>query len=146
MRNDTRAKERRSKCRFPIRRELRYKVLEDAAIVAAGCGETLDVSSGGVGMSIDQPLSLGAFIEISISWPALLDATLPMRLIVFGRVVRTETGMTACTIDKYEFRTQARRLQIATPVRSDSMLQRWADGFRKESERETDKARAAGVV
>lgn len=146
MSDETKAKERRAKCRFPIRRELRYKVLEDDTIVAAGCGETLDVSSGGVGMTIDQPLSLGAFIEISLSWPALLDATLPMRLIVFGRVVRAESGTTACTIDKYEFRTQARRLQIATPIRSDSMLQRWADGFRKENVKEIDKARAAGMA
>ena len=145
MRNETKARERRAKYRFPIRREVRYKVLEDDTIVAAGSGETLDVSSGGVGMSIDQQLTLGAFIEVSISWPALLDATLPMRLIVFGRVVRTESGMAACTIDKYEFRTQARRLQIATPIRSDSMLQRWADGIRKETVKEIDKARAAGI-
>lgn len=139
MRNNGKTTERRTKIRFPIHRELRYKLLEDDTIVAAGGGETLDISSGGVGMSIDQPLAVGAFIEISISWPVLLDETCPMRLIVFGRVVRAEGNRAACTIDKYEFRTQARRLQIASPIRSDSMLQRWADGFRKE----TVKGRAA---
>jgi hypothetical protein len=139
MRNETKPTERRTKFRFPIHRELRYKLLEDDTIVAAGVGETVDVSSGGVGMMVDQPLALGAFVELSISWPVLLDASCPMRLIVFGRVVRHEGRLTACTIDKYEFRTQARKLQVATPIRTDTMLQRWADGIRKES----IKARAA---
>lgn len=83
-------------------------------------------------MRIDQQLSFGAFVEVSISWPVLLDSSCPMRLIVFGRVVRSETAKTACTIDKYEFRT-SRKLQLATPIRTDSRLQRWADGYRKEA-------------
>jgi hypothetical protein len=141
MRYETKPTERRAKIRFPIHRELRYKLLEDDTIVASGIGETLDVSSGGVGMSVDQRLTLGAFIELSISWPALLYESCPMRLIAFGRVMRIENEKVACTIDKYEFRTQARKLQIAAPVRTDSMLQRWADGCRKE----TMKARAMGA-
>ena len=92
-------------------------------------------------MLVDQALVIGAFVEISISWPVLLDQNCPMRLIVFGRVVRSEGTMVGCTIDKYEFRTQARRLQVATPIRSDMMLQRWADGVRKEH----DKARVANA-
>ena len=139
MQNDTKPIERRIKVRFPLHRELRYKLLEDDRIVASGNGETLDVSSGGVSMSLDQPLTMGAFVELSISWPVLLDQTCPMRLIAFGRVVRIEGKRAACTIDKYEFRTQARKPQVVTPIRSDTMLQRWADGYRKE----TVKARAA---
>lgn len=142
MRNETKPSERRLKRRFPIQRELRFKLLEDDAIVAAGSGETIDVSSGGVAVNVDQPLGLGAFIELSISWPVLLDASCPMRLIVFGRVVRSEGNRVACTIDKYEFRTQARKLQVATPIRSDGMLQRWADQIRKEN----TKARAAAMA
>lgn len=132
MRSEARTQERRLKARFPLRRELRYKVLEDDRIVAAGEGASLDLSSGGVAMAIDQQLSLGAFVELSISWPVLLDATCPMRLIVFGRVVRSDGAKTACTVEKYEFRT-SRRLQLATPIRTDSRLQRWADGYRRET-------------
>lgn len=133
MRNETKPIERRTKFRFPIHREFRYKLLEDKTMVAAGGGETLDIASSGVGLFVDQQLPMGAFIEISISWPVLLDESCPMRLIVFGRIVRSEGRMAACTIDKYEFRTQARKLHIATPIRTDSMLQRWADGCRKEN-------------
>ena len=40
--------ERRDKMRFPMNRELRYKLLEDERIMAAGLGTTVDMSSGGV--------------------------------------------------------------------------------------------------
>jgi hypothetical protein len=38
-----------------------------------------------------------------------------------------------CTINKYEFRTQSRTFQPAAPIRADAMLQRWADGMRREN-------------
>ena len=37
------AVERRKKVRFPLNRELRYKVLEGGAIVESGMGTTLDM-------------------------------------------------------------------------------------------------------
>lgn len=133
MRTPTKTIERRRKARFSLQRELRYKLLEDDAIVASGNGETVDMSSSGVLFTIDQKLKRGTFVELSISWPVLLDQTCPMRLIVFGRVQRSASERTACTVDKYEFRTQARVVQAAAPVRNDAMLQRWADGYRRES-------------
>jgi hypothetical protein len=126
--------ERRNKSRFPLRRDMRYRLLEGSTIVATGNGETVDMSSGGVAFEAEQQLSTGAFIELSISWPVLLDANCPMRLVTFGRVVRGDGGKTVCTVDKYEFRTQARSVPAkAAGSRSDGMLQRWADGYRRES-------------
>ncbi len=125
------ATDRRAKSRFPIRREMRYKLLEEGAVVASGAGETCDISSEGVAFVPDGDVRTGTFIELSISWPVLLDNRCAMRLIVFGRVLRTAGQTAACTIDKYEFRTQARTLQM--PVRNDSMLQRWADSWIKET-------------
>jgi hypothetical protein len=126
------AAERRKKTRFPINRELRYKVLEDNTIVASGMGITLDMGSGGVAFQTDHLLPAGSFIELSISWPVLLEDSCPMRLIVFGRVVRSAGSMSACTVDKYEFRTQSRTVRPIATVRSDSTLQRWAVNLRKE--------------
>ena len=131
------AEDRRAKSRFPIHRELRYKVVDEGAVVASGAGETCNISSEGVAFAPDGELHPGAFIELSISWPVLLDNRCAMRLIVFGRVLRTTGQTAACSIDKYEFRTQARTYQM--PVRNDSMLQRWADSW----VRETVKMRAA---
>jgi hypothetical protein len=127
------AAERRKKARFPINRELRYKVLEGDTIVGFGIGTTLDMGSGGMAFITEHELQTGSFIELSISWPVLLEDSCPMRLIVFGRVVRSAGRQTACTVDKYEFRTQARVIRQIAPVRNDSMLQRWADNIRKES-------------
>jgi hypothetical protein len=127
------ASERRKKTRFPMNRDLRYKVLEGDTIVEFGSGTTLDMGSGGVAFVTDHALMVGAFIELAISWPVLLEGSCPMRLIAFGRVVRNGDRLTACTIDKYEFRTQARVVREVIPIRSDAMLQRWAETIRKES-------------
>ena len=129
-------KDRRIKQRFAIHRELKYKVLEDGAVVEAGVGYSLDIGSGGVAFSVDRPMRPDTFIELSISWPVLLDDACPMRFIVFGRVLRNTGCLAVCSVDKYEFRTQARTFQAVAPVvRTDSMLQRWADGLRRESAR-----------
>jgi len=124
--------ERRSKSRFAINREMRYKVLKDGVIVQSGSGQTLNMSSGGVAFLIDRNLDVQTYIELSISWPVLLDDDCPMRLIVFGRVLRSADGRCACTMDKYEFRTQSRTFQPAA-VRNDSMLRRWAEEVQKET-------------
>jgi hypothetical protein len=127
------AADRRKKARFPLNRELRYKVLEGDTIVEFGVGTTLDMASGGMAFVTQHQIRVGSFIELSISWPVLLEDSCPMRLIVFGRVVRSAGRQTACTVDKYEYRTQSRVVRQISPVRNDSMLQRWADNIRKES-------------
>jgi hypothetical protein len=141
MQGINRESDRRAKYRFEIQRQVRYKLAEDGVVVAAGSGQTLNMCSGGVSFTSEQALPPGGFVELSISWPVLLDETCPMRLIVFGRLLRCKGQQAVCTIDKYEFRTQARTFQATAPARSDGMLQRWADGFRKE----TLKASAARV-
>jgi hypothetical protein len=133
MRTETKSIERRAKIRFPMLREMRYKILEDDRIVASGAGTTCNMSSGGVAFVPDRPLALGTFIELAISWPVALDNGCPMRLVVFGKVVRAGNQRTACTVERHEFRTQGRTLQFAAPpARTDSRLLRWADGLRKE--------------
>ena len=136
-----RENDRRSKYRFGIEREVRYKMADQGVVVASGTGQTVNIGSSGVAFEAEQELTPGGFIELSISWPVLLDETCPMRLIAFGRVLRCTGRKVACTIDKYEFRTQARNVQPITAPRSDSMLQRWADGIRKETAK-TSVARA----
>ena len=133
--------DRRNKYRFELERDVRYKMADDGVVVAAGTGQTINIGSGGVAFFAEQPLTPGGFIELSISWPVLLDESCPMRLIVFGRVLRSSGRRVACTIDKYEFRTQSRTMQATAAPRADGMLQRWAEGIRKETVR-TSVARA----
>src|SRR5215475_12605390 len=98
--------ERRAKFRFPLRRELRYKVLEDEEVIQSGFGESIDMSSSGVAFQTERDLKAGAAVEVSISWPVLLDDSCPMRLVALGHVLRCSNGLAVCSIDKYEFRTQ----------------------------------------
>lgn len=122
----------RKKHRFPMHRELRYKVLHDEVIVESGMGYTIDVGSGGVAFRIDSILTPGMMVELSISWPVLLEDTCPVRLVVLGRVLRSSLRASVCSMIKYEFRTQGRALRAAQ-AHSDAGLQRWADYLRKET-------------
>ena len=124
---------RRTKYRFAMERDVRYKVAEDGVVVAAGSGQTIDMCSGGVAFVTERPLTPGGLVELSISLPVLLDESCPMRFVVFGRILRCNGRKTVCTIDKHEFRTSARTFQPAVTTRGDGMLHRWAEGIRKES-------------
>lgn len=125
--------EKRNRFRFAIERDVRYKLAEDGVVVAAGSGQTIDMGSGGVAFVTERPIPPGGLVELSISWPVLLDETCPMRFIVFGRILRCTGRKAVCSIDKYEFRTQSRTFHAALTTRGDGMLQRWADGMRKGS-------------
>jgi hypothetical protein len=51
-----------------------------------------------------------------------------LQLIGFGRVLRSETGTIACTLEQYEFRTLARVVPDSPwSARSDQKLRRWAE-------------------
>jgi len=126
-----RSTDRRTKLRFPLNRELRFKLLENNEIVATGQGETVNMSSGGIAFRTSSALSDGSYIELSISWPALLDDSCPMRLVVFGRVARRSDSVAACTVEKWEFRTGSRQVTPVVPMRTDNRLMRWVE-YRKE--------------
>ncbi|MGO9255029.1 MAG: hypothetical protein ACLQU1_01815 [Bryobacteraceae bacterium] len=117
---------RRQKSRFPIHRELRYKILQNGRISEAGLGQTVNMGSGGVAFALDRELAAGTFVELSISWPVYLENETPMRLVVFGRVLRSGDGLSACTVDKWEFRTQSRASQTNTGSRGNLVVPRWA--------------------
>ncbi len=91
------------------------------------------MGSGGVAFSLGCNVAAGTFIELSISWPVQLDNGTPMRLVVFGRVLRSGDGVSACTVDKYEFRTQARAPQVNTGLRGNVLPLRWAEHMTKQS-------------
>jgi hypothetical protein len=125
-------KERREKVRFGMGRDLRFKLVEQSNVVEMGTGQTLNLSSGGVSFTATRPLRIGAYVELSISWPVLLNNTCPIRLIVFGRILRNDSGKMACTIERHEFRTQARNQQ-PEPAQADLLLRRWVDTTSRRS-------------
>lgn len=102
-------------------------------MVATGTAETTNICSGGVAFEAQVRLKRNAFVELSISWPALLNETCAMRLLVFGRILRVNGLLAVCSVEKYEFRTQSRKLQSMPDPRNNAVLQRWVDGLRRNS-------------
>ena len=107
--------DRRRADRFPIERELQYRVLNKRN-EETGAGRTINISSSGVLFTADQDLPLGRRLELSISWPAQLNGKRPLKLVARGRVVRFEQGRIAIEIQQYEFRTQPLAQSGARPV------------------------------
>src|SRR5689334_10245726 len=99
--------ERRQTQRFPIAAQTQY-------IIAGMRGQavTSDISSGGVFMKTTELLPLGKQIQLFIDWPALLDKRCPLRLVITGKILRSDESGTAIGIIRYDFRIRPRR---ATP-------------------------------
>ena len=103
-------RERRLKRRFPIEQEVRFKMLYGQRIAETGSGKTLHISSGGVWFTIEKMLTaVGTPIELSMNWPVLLNDSCPMKLMIYGCVIRSSEKGAAVSIERYEFRTQGSR-------------------------------------
>ncbi len=88
-------------------RDVRFWVLSQGGKEILGTGRTLNMSSGGVLFTATSPVAPGRNVEISISWPAQLNARCGLRLLARGVVVRCEGGKVAVRIRQYEFRTES---------------------------------------
>ena len=102
-------RERRTKRRFQIEQEVRYKMLYGQRIAETGTGKTVNISSGGVWFSTENLLTAGMPVELSMSWPVLLNDSCPMKLMIYGCVIRSNDKGAAVAIERYEFRTQGSR-------------------------------------
>lgn len=102
-------RERRTKRRFGIEQEVRYKMLYGQRIAETGAGKTMNISSGGVWFTTENLLTAGMPVELSMNWPVLLNDSCPMKLMIYGCVIRSNDKGAAVAIERYEFRTQGSR-------------------------------------
>ncbi len=109
-------RERRVKRRFQIEQEVRYKMLYGQRIAETGVGKTQNISSGGVWFSTENMLTTGMPVELSMNWPVLLNDSCPMKLMIYGCIVRSNERGAAVAIERYEFRTQGRGLAQHHPI------------------------------
>ena len=99
--------DRRARTRLDIRQDVRYKVFgEKNRVKDTGTGKTIDMSSGGLLISTESSLTEGDRVEVAVSWPAQLDGVLPLKLVVTGRVVRSDETQAAIALDKHVFKTR----------------------------------------
>jgi hypothetical protein len=105
--NDNAQADRRHSDRFPIEREVRYRVLNKRSGEEMGAGKTINISSSGVLFTVGHMLLPGRRMELAINWPAQLNKKCALKLVARGRVVRFEGGRAAIEIQQYEFRTSS---------------------------------------
>ena len=101
--------ERRSHERFPINLPADFRVIYRNRIQDLGASRTINIGSGGVLLKPDRLLALGASIELSINWPLRLESGCRLKLVIFGRIVRSDDGGAAVKAKHYEFRTSGIR-------------------------------------
>jgi PilZ domain len=104
--------DRRDDRRYPIELEMRYKLVTRNRAPLQGTGRTLNISSGGVLFDGDRSLPAGAFVELSIHWPIMLQQSCPLTLCIVGRVVRCHENQAAVKLNRYEFHTRTTRTMI----------------------------------
>ena len=121
-----RERDRRSKKRFNIQQEVRYKMSYRQRTAATGVGRTVNVSSGGVWITTENTLTPGLPVELSMSWPVLLHDACPMKLMIYGCVIRSSGKAAAISIERYEFRTQGSRAFQQAPQGQSLSEQRTA--------------------
>jgi len=68
-----------------------------------GSGEAINMSSNGLLFRCCRELPPGELIEVHLRWPFLLKGVQPLRLCLWGIVVRREQATAAMSISKYEF-------------------------------------------
>ena len=105
--------DRRDTNRFPLRQEVRYRVMQSRTVKIIGVGTTLNMGSGGILFTTEQTLDLGQTVELSVNWPARLDGTCPLQFVASGRVVRAESNRAAVRIERYEFKTRSSQTNTA---------------------------------
>jgi hypothetical protein len=98
--------ERRESPRYSVLAEVRWRCLHARNPVPPGTGESVNISSNGILFTTSSPLSIGLALELSIAWPVALNGTCPLKLVVNGRVTRSDTTTAALQIEHYEFRTR----------------------------------------
>jgi hypothetical protein len=113
--NDGGTSERRGTSRFPVREEVKYKILHTQLLNTTGSGQTLNIGSGGILFTTEERLPIGRMVEIAVNWPARLDGTCALKFVAVGRVVRADLNRAAVRIERYEFRTR----RTPTPIQSE---------------------------
>jgi hypothetical protein len=109
--------ERRGTNRFPVREDVRYRLVRARSVKVGGCGITLDIGSGGILFTTEDRLPMGRMVELSVNWPARLDGVCPLQFVATGRVVRSDADTAAVRIERYEFKTRSQNNQPAAAGR-----------------------------
>jgi len=97
--------ERRLHKRFPIALNADYRILRRGRVGGFGSSRTINIASRGVLLEADDSLAVGSPIELLVNWPLRLEGVCPLKLVLSGRVIRSDIHGVAIEARRYEFRT-----------------------------------------
>lgn len=106
--------ERRAARRYPLVADVEYRITDGWGQVKTGRGTTIDISRFCVFFSPENPVPAGINIELSIPWPAWLNGTVALSLLVIGKTVHVRGECVAVRIGRYHFRTRSSRPNART--------------------------------
>jgi len=106
---DIQRPDQRLRRRYPITLHVDYKLPNRGQVVRSGSGRTLNLSSGGVLFKAKDTLPTGRLIEVLMDWPFLPKRVHPLKLLMKGRVVRSDGKLVAVRSYHHEFRTAGAR-------------------------------------
>jgi hypothetical protein len=98
-------KERRSARRYPLKLDLTYSISETRAMQTVA-GATSDLSSRSILFTAEALPPVGSMIEAQIAWPVQIGGEHPLRLVVFGPVLKRDTRGAVMLIKRYGFASE----------------------------------------
>jgi hypothetical protein len=96
--------ERRSYRRYPIALDVEYKLLTAGGGEQIGIGKTVNISSVGLLFVATDDLPVRRLIEVLIDWPFLKKGGRPLKVVMYGRVIRSDGKVVAVQVGRPEFR------------------------------------------
>jgi hypothetical protein len=101
---------RRLHCSYPIALDVEYKLLTSGSREQAGIGKTVSLSSVDVLFEAGDALPVRRQVEVLIHWPFLNEGMNPLKLVMRGRVIRSDGKLATVRASRREFRvvTEAR--------------------------------------
>ena len=106
--NSNGERERRMKRRFQIEQEVRYKMLYGQRIAETGTGKTSNIIEQRRVVHNRQHADHGDADRALDELAGAAERFCPMKLMIYGCVVRSNERGAAVAIERYEFRTQGK--------------------------------------
>jgi len=103
--------ERRLHQRYPITLDVEYEVPGGNGVRLIGFGRTVNISSRGVLLEISDPLPNRCRIRLSINWPFFLGGSIPLKLVMYGNIVRVAGNTIVVRVTGHTFHTAGRVMQ-----------------------------------
>ncbi|HEY9140375.1 MAG TPA: hypothetical protein VIN93_05755 [Bryobacteraceae bacterium] len=95
---------------YPLKLVLQYRAYSDSRLVQTGAGETIEISSRALRLSMPKELPPEVVeLDLAIAWPVPLDGVTPLQWTIKAKPAWRAPGWIFVCITSHEFRTAGTR-------------------------------------